>query len=44
MATEKPTLKYVVFYVASFVAILYIFYIIPSGAMESATARLQHGC
>jgi hypothetical protein len=39
MAKAKPTIKHVIIYVASFIAILYLFYALPSGAMESATAQ-----
>jgi len=39
MATSELTLKYIFFYIASFVVILLGFYLVPSGYIEALTAE-----
>jgi exosortase/archaeosortase family protein len=39
MATQEPTLRYITFYVVSFAAILFVFYLVPSGSVEALTAQ-----
>jgi exosortase/archaeosortase family protein len=39
MATQEPTLRYITFYLVSFAAILFVFYLVPSGSVEALTAQ-----
>jgi exosortase/archaeosortase family protein len=39
MATQEPTLRYITIYVVSFAAILFVFYLVPSGSVEALTAQ-----